>query len=112
MVIRGAELARAFPERGLPVVLVNVTSRVPGRTDAGTPDFSFPDGWTEMVPELEQQPNDHVVSKQSPGALIGTSLEDYLRQCGVTQVFLKGIATSVGVESTARSAYDHVAFVV
>ena len=26
---------------------------------------------------------------------------------GVTQVFLAGISTSAGVESTARSAYDH-----
>jgi nicotinamidase-related amidase len=30
-----------------------------------------------------------------------------LRQRGVTQVFLTGVATSLGVESTARSAYDH-----
>jgi len=29
-----------------------------------------------------------------------------LRQRAVTQVFLTGIATSLGVESTARSAYD------
>ena len=42
-------------------------------------------------------------------------MDDYLRQRGVTQVFLAGISTSVGVESTARSAYDHgynVVFVV
>jgi len=30
-----------------------------------------------------------------------------LRQRGVTQVLLAGIATSAGVEATARSAYDH-----
>jgi nicotinamidase-related amidase len=29
-----------------------------------------------------------------------------LRSKGVTQVFVAGIATSFGVESTARSAYD------
>ena len=49
------------------------------------------------------------------GAFIGTSLDDYLRQHGVTQVFLTGISTSAGVESTARSAYDlgyNVVFVV
>jgi nicotinamidase-related amidase len=32
---RSARLARAFRERGLPVVLVNVTGAAPGRTDAG-----------------------------------------------------------------------------
>jgi nicotinamidase-related amidase len=30
-----------------------------------------------------------------------------LRQRGVIQVLLAGIATSAGVEATARSAYDH-----
>ncbi|HSY63285.1 MAG TPA: isochorismatase family protein [Terriglobales bacterium] len=103
---RAARLARAFRERGLAVVLVNVTGRAPGRTDAGAPKLSFTPDWTELVPELEQQPSDYIVSKQRVGAFIGTSLDDYLRQRGVTQVFLTGIATSLGVESTARSAYD------
>ncbi len=53
---RAAQLARAFRERGLPVVLVNVTGAAPGRTDAGMPKFSFPADWTELVPELERQP--------------------------------------------------------
>jgi nicotinamidase-related amidase len=104
---RTAQLARAFREHGLPVVLVNATGRAPGRTDAGAPKFSFPADWTELVRELEQHPTDHIVSKQRWGAFIGTSLDDYLRQRGVTQVFVTGVATSAGVESTARSAYDH-----
>src|ERR1700747_2738146 len=104
---RAAQLARAFRERKLPVVLVNVTGRPPGRTDAGGAARSFTADWTELVPELQQHPNDHLVSKQRPGAFIGTSLHDYLHQRGVTQVFIAGIATSLGVESTARSAYDH-----
>ena len=40
------------------------------------------------------------------GRVPGHDLDDYLRQRGVTQIFLTGIATSIGVESTARSAYD------
>jgi nicotinamidase-related amidase len=115
IIVRTAQLVRAFRERNLPVVLVNVTGRPPGRTDAGTPTFSFPADWTELVPALQQHPNDHLVSKQRPGAFIGTDLHEYLRLRGVTQVFLTGIATSLGVESTARSAYDygyHVVLVV
>src|SRR5271154_1699889 len=104
---RTAQLAREFRERGLPVVLVNVTGRAPGRTDAGAPKFSFPADWAELVSELEQRPDDHIVSKQRWGAFIGTSLDEYLRQRGVAQVFLTGVATSAGVESTARSAYDY-----
>jgi nicotinamidase-related amidase len=103
---RTAQLARAFRERGLPVVLVNVSGAAPGRTDAGSPKFSFPADWTELVPELERRPGDHIVTKQRWGAFLGTDLDAYLRQRGVTQVVLTGVATSIGVESTARSAYD------
>jgi nicotinamidase-related amidase len=107
IVARTAQLARAFRERGLPVVLVNVTAAAPGRTDAGPRKFAFADDWTEFAPELERQAGDYVVSKQRVGAFIGTSLQDILRQRRVTQVFLTGIATAFGVESTGRSAYDY-----
>jgi nicotinamidase-related amidase len=107
IVERGAQLARAFRERGLPVVLVNVIAAAPGRTDMGPRNFAFPDNWAELVPELEQQPGDIVVSKQRVGAFIGTGLDEVLRERGVTQVFLAGIATGSGVEATARSASDY-----
>lgn len=103
---RTARLARAFRARGLPVVLVNVTGAAPGRTDAEPRKLSFPADWTELVPELARHPDDHIVTKQRWGAFLGTGLDDYLRQRGVTQVLLTGVATSIGVESTARSAYD------
>jgi nicotinamidase-related amidase len=103
---RAAQLARAFRERGLPVVLVHVTGAAPGRTEAGIRNFPRPADWSELVSELEQHPSDYIVTKQRWGAFIGTSLDDYLRQRGITQVFISGISTSAGVESTARSAYD------
>jgi nicotinamidase-related amidase len=115
IIARAAQLAHAFRQRGLPVVLVNVTGMAPGRTEAGRPKFAFPDGWTELVPELEKHPDDFLVTKQRVGAFLGTSLDAYLRERGVTQVVLAGVATSAGVEATARSAYDlgyNVAFVV
>jgi nicotinamidase-related amidase len=104
---RTAQLARAFRKRGLPVVLVNVTGMAPGRTDTPRPSFAFADDWAELVPGLEQQPHDHLVTKERWGAFIGTPLDQYLRGHGVTQIVLAGVATSIGVESTARSAYDH-----
>jgi nicotinamidase-related amidase len=106
IVDRTAQLARAFRERGLPVVLVNVTGMAPGRVEAQRPKFSPPPDWTELAPGLDAQPTDHLVSKQRWGAFHGTSLDEYLRGRGVTQVVLTGVATSAGVESTARSAYD------
>ena len=62
---RVAKIAQAFRERGLPVVLVHVTSAAPGRTDATRPNMSsFSPDWSEFIPELEQQPTDYVVAKQ------------------------------------------------
>ncbi len=107
VVERSAQLARAFRARGLPVILVNVTASAPGRTDTPRPNYAFPDDWADLVPELDQQPRDYVVSKQRIGAFIGTNLNEILRSHGVTQVFLTGVATSAGVEATARSAHDH-----
>ena len=107
IVDRSAQLARAFREQGMPVVLVNVAGAAPGRTDAGSSRSSLPADWTELVPELEQHPDDHIVTKLRWGAFTGTSLDRYLRERGVTQIVLTGIATSIGVESTARNAYDH-----
>jgi nicotinamidase-related amidase len=108
IIARSAKLAGAFRQRGLPVVLVNVTGAAPGRTDVGPRNLSsLPADWTELVPELEQHPDDYIVSKQRVGAFIGTSLHETLRKRGVTQVIVTGVATSFGVESTARSAYDY-----
>jgi nicotinamidase-related amidase len=108
IVRRSALLASAFRERGLPVVLVNVTAAAPGRTDASPRHLSsFSADWAELVPELEQQPSDYLISKQRVGAFIGTSLDEILQKHGVTQVFLTGVATSGGVEATARSGHDH-----
>ena len=106
VVDRTARLARAFREKNLPVVLVNVAGRAPGRTDTGAPKFAFPPDWTDLAPELEAQSTDILITKQRVGAFIGTALDAELRQRGVTQIFLAGIATSAGVESTARSAHD------
>jgi nicotinamidase-related amidase len=106
IIARTALLASAFRECGLPIVLVNVTGAAPGRTDAGPRTFSFPPDWTELVPELEAIPGHHKLTKERWGAFPGTSLDDYLQGQGVTQVVLTGVATSIGVESTARGAYD------
>jgi nicotinamidase-related amidase len=101
-----AVLAAAFRRRGLPVVLVNVTGGAPGRTERSFSLDGLPADWADLVPELNAQPRDLLVTKRTWGAFTNTGLEARLKALGVTQVVVAGVATSAGVESTARQAYE------
>ncbi|MFG2944374.1 hydrolase [Streptomyces adustus] len=113
VVARTVELADAFRAQDLPVVLVRVSfgadgaDLVPGRTEAGRPGGTRPEGWDVIVPELAGHSGDITVTKHNWGAFHGTDLDVQLRRRGVTQIVLTGIATSIGVESTARAAHEH-----
>ena len=100
-------LLGAFRERGLPVVLINVDGLAPGRTEQPRMDLSaFPSGWADLIPELNQDPDDILVTKKTWGAFASTDIGEQLARRGVTQVVVVGVATSAGVESTARQAYE------
>jgi nicotinamidase-related amidase len=106
-IVRNAgRLAVAFRNAGLPVVLVNVGGVSPGRNERVPNNRPRAAGSLEFAPELEQSPTDHVITKYTWGAFTGTDLARYLATEGVTQVVLAGVATSIGVESTARQAHE------
>ncbi|MET8553815.1 isochorismatase family protein [Streptomyces sp. NPDC004959] len=107
VVARSAGLAAAFRAKGLPVVLVNVTGAAPGRNEAPARGEQPPADWADLVSELDAQDSDIRVTKRTWGAFYGTDLDSQLRRRGVTQVVLTGIATSIGVESTARFAHEY-----
>lgn len=113
VVARSAQLAEAFRGHAAPVVLVRVSfaadgaDAAPGRTDAPGRSGALPDGWDVIVDELAGHPEDIVVTKRNWGAFHGTDLDVRLRRRGITQIVLGGIATSLGVESTARAAHEH-----
>ena len=100
------ELGKAFRCYRLPVVLVNVEGRAPGRTEQPPRGGDRPADWSEFAPELDRQPDDITVTKHTWGAFVHTDLESRLKKLGVSQVVIAGIATSVGVESTARQAFE------
>jgi nicotinamidase-related amidase len=106
VVENAAQLAEAFRRQGLPVVLVNVTGRAPGRVEQTRNLSQMPADWAELVPELNQQVGDLTVTKRTWGAFLHTDLEQQLRDRGITQVVIVGVSTSMGVESTARQAYE------
>jgi nicotinamidase-related amidase len=103
---RARALADAFRERGQPVVLVNVAGGAPGRTERPPQTRPSAEGWTDLVPELNRQAGDIVVTKRTWGAFATTDLEAQLKARSVTQVVIAGVATGTGVESTARQAYE------
>ena len=105
VVANAAALATEFRRRGLPVVLVNAAGAAPGRTEQPRRTPAFAADWMELVPELDQQPQDILVTKTSWGAFATTDLAARLKAIGVTQIVLAGVATSAGVESTAREAH-------
>ncbi|MEV7392845.1 hydrolase [Streptomyces sp. NPDC091215] len=113
VVARTAELAAAFRAQELPVVLVRVSfaadfaDAVPGRTERQARGLAFPEGWDVVVDELTGHDGDVHVTKHNWSAFHGTDLDVQLRRRGITQIVLTGVATSIGVESTARDAYAH-----
>ncbi|MCX5062603.1 isochorismatase family protein [Streptomyces sp. NBC_00201] len=89
------ELATAFRTAGATVVLVRVER--PGVAEQ-------PPG-SGLAAGLAQD-GDLEVVKRTIGAFQGTGLDGLLRERGVTTLVFGGIATNLGVESTARAAKD------
>jgi nicotinamidase-related amidase len=106
VVKNASSLAAAFRGHSLPVILVNVAGGAPGRTEQARHLGDLPTDWADLLPELYRQPQDHLVTKRTWGAFTGTDLEAKLRAASVTQVVVCGVATSFGVESTARHAFE------
>jgi nicotinamidase-related amidase len=103
---RTCALLDAFRQRDLAVVLVNVAGGAPGRTEQPRRFSTLPEGFSDLIPELDRQAGDIVVTKRTWGAFASTDLEAQLKANGVTQVVVTGVATGTGVEATARQAYE------
>jgi nicotinamidase-related amidase len=104
---RSCALLKALHQHNLPVVLVNVAGGAPGRTEQPRRFSTFPEGFSDLLPELDRHASDIVVTKRIWDAFASTDLEAQLKANGVTQVVVTGVATGTGVEATARQAYEH-----
>jgi nicotinamidase-related amidase len=109
VVKKGADLAAMFRSKGAMVVLVHVdlanfvqvTADQPMRDPNAAPP---PASASELVPELNRQPSDIIITKRYWDAFPGTPLEQTLRERNIRTILFAGIATNFGVESTARTA--------
>jgi nicotinamidase-related amidase len=105
-----AKLVEAFHAANLPIVIVNVNPAgaawTRSRKDATQPAGAFKDDYLEITHEVKSQPGDIFITKHTWGAFFETQLQNELQQRGVTGIVLGGIATSIGVEGTARQASE------
>ncbi|SEG90220.1 Nicotinamidase-related amidase [Actinacidiphila yanglinensis] len=95
VVAAAVELATAFRAAGAPVVAVRACRSGAAEQPPGS----------DLVPEVAAAA-DAVVVKRTVGAFHDTELDAYLRKWGITTLVLAGIATNMGLESTARAAAD------
>ena len=70
------------------------------------PPGGFSEGWSELADGLAE-PSDLRITKRQWGAFYGTELDLQLRRRGIQTIVLGGIATNIGVESTARQAWEN-----
>ena len=107
-----AKLLTEARKKGIAVFLVHVTPS-PDLKDALHPmtETAFQTSgynldWSRYVPELNIQSSDFLITKHQWGAFYGTELDLQLRRRGIETIILCGISTNIGVESTARFAYE------
>jgi nicotinamidase-related amidase len=111
---RAIGLAGRFRQAGAPVVLVNVgfsadfkdALRQPVDQPPAIPPGGYPAGFMELADGLAG-PGDLRITKRQWGAFYGTELDLQLRRRGVQTIVLGGVSTNIGVESTARQAWEH-----
>ncbi|MDQ0201418.1 isochorismatase family protein [Neobacillus ginsengisoli] len=107
-----AELVKLFRQQGGFISFVKVEfhdgkDSLKPLTDQPVTAVQRPADWAELVPELEVANRDYVVTKRQWGAFFGTDLDLQLRRRGIDTIVLCGIATNIGVESTAREAFQY-----
>ena len=113
VISNAAKLADAFRANKMPVFLVHVafskqTALQPVADSAIPSRGEVPADWADIVPELESAAaSDVVITKRQWGAFYGTDLDLRLRRGGLDTIVLARIATTYGVESTARFAYEY-----
>ena len=110
VVSRSAKLAEAVRASGGTAVYVHVlitdVLSLPADRENPRPDGPIPPEASELVPEAGFREGDVLITKRQWGAFYGTNLEQQLRRKGIRTIIMAGIATNMGVESTARAAHD------
>ena len=111
IVANAARLVTAFRKAALPIVIVTVDPTTAAgstvRRDAKSPmPAALPAEALALVSEIKTEPGDIFSTKHTWSAFYETNLDEELKKRGITGIVLAGVATSRGVESTARAASE------
>ena len=103
-----AALADAFHAAGLPVIWVTALGLPAGRAEAPRPggDAAPPVDFAVLDPRLPVAETDLKVAKKALNAFTSSDVAALLAERGTTAVVVTGLAAGMGVESTARAAFD------
>jgi nicotinamidase-related amidase len=115
VIAKASLIAEEFRKNNMPVFLVRVSSSADGKdrlnpiVDGENPwaNRQMPADWNQIVSELGPKQTDIVITKKQWGAFYGTDLDLQLRRRKIDTIVLCGIATNIGVESTARFAFEY-----
>jgi len=112
VVANSCRLAAASTKHGGLAVRVHVgfsadgADRLQQEVDQPTASGPRPADWMDFAPEVAAWPSALEILKRQWGAFHGTELDLQLRRRGLDTIVLTGIATNLGVEQTAREAWQ------
>jgi nicotinamidase-related amidase len=119
---RSGRLIDAFRGKNLPVIFIKVNPLGAQLTLVRAESPSAPktgegiqearaamgaSGFFDIVPQLKVQDEDLLITKTTWSAFFETPLHQELQNRDITGIVLAGIATSIGVEGTARTASEY-----
>ncbi|WP_229262066.1 hydrolase [Duganella guangzhouensis] len=114
VVTTAAKVAQRFRAVNAPVVMVRVGWSADFADALSQPvdapmslSGGLPANWWDFPAELAVEERDIKIIKRQWSAFHGTELDLQLRRRGIKTIVLGGISTNIGVESTARAAYEH-----
>ncbi len=98
------ELIGAARSKGIPIIYTKITP-FPEKFES-----PLRKGWRmnlgDIVEDLKPEQGDYVLNKNTASIFVGTNVELLMRNSGKIAMIFTGIATEIGVESSARHAFN------
>jgi nicotinamidase/pyrazinamidase len=99
------EILDSAREQGRPIIYITDSHRKDDHEFRYWPAHAVSDTWGgEVIQKLAPSPGDYIIPKRRYSAFFGTDLDNYLREMGITKLYLTGVLTNICVYATALDA--------